>query len=299
MGADGAADASDDRRRHPFDARDRGWLVGKSCTCVARRPLRLSHRRQHRPTPRPSLTATTRWRPRPVSSARDRPGHLVRFGLARPARRRRSHLRIARRHVHSRRHTRFCDRQTGPPGGHRRGFRRADAGQHLQRHPQLGLRRRRLVRGARDLRRSRRPRAVRQCLPPAGARRDHRRGVQPSRPVGQLPSQLRPVSHRRCHLVGTVGEPGRSRLRRGPRVHPGFGAALARGVPCRWTAPRRRACPGRPHRAAPPRGNADAYRRFVTPGRQAAVLDRGERLERSQTHHLPHRRRIRPRRPVE
>ena len=55
-------------------------------------------------------------------------------------------LRAARRHLHARGHPRRRDRAARPPRRPRRRPRRADAGQRLQRHPQLGLRRRRLVR---------------------------------------------------------------------------------------------------------------------------------------------------------
>ena len=51
----------------------------------------------------------------------------------------------------------------------RRRLRRAPAGQRVQRHPQLGVRRRPLVRRPGDLRRSRRLPAVRRRLPPARA----------------------------------------------------------------------------------------------------------------------------------
>ena len=58
-------------------------------------------------------------------------------------------------------------RPARPPGPAGRGLRRADAGQRLQRPPQLGLRRGALVRGARGVRRTGRLPAVRRRVPPA------------------------------------------------------------------------------------------------------------------------------------
>ena len=71
---------------------------------------------------------------------------------------------------------------------HRRRPRRADAGQRLQRHPQLGLRRRPLVGRARAVRRPGGLPALRRRLPRRRPRRHPGRRLQPPRPVGQLPA---------------------------------------------------------------------------------------------------------------
>ena len=74
-------------------------------------------------------------------------------------------LRAPRRHVHAAGRPRRRDRPARPPPRPRRRLRRADAGQRVQRHPQLGLRRRRLVRGARAVRRPGRLPPPRRRLP--------------------------------------------------------------------------------------------------------------------------------------
>ena len=146
-----------------------------------RHRLRVPARRQRRAGARPGLALAARRRARP--EPRLRPAGLPvarrRLGRARPHRRRR--LRAARRHVHRGRHLRLGDRTPGPPrraGDHAR---RAAAGQRGQRHLELGLRRRGLVRGPRALRRPGRPEALRRRRARQGSRGRARRRLQPPR----------------------------------------------------------------------------------------------------------------------
>ena len=125
--------------------------------------------------------------------------------LDRPAARRRRDLRTAHRHLHPGGHARRGDRRARPPGRPRRRLRGAVAGQRLQRHPQLGLRRRAVVRRARDLRRPGRLPAVRRRLPRPRPRRHPGRRLQPPRPQRQLPAAVRPVPARRA--TPTPGAP--------------------------------------------------------------------------------------------
>ena len=75
------------------------------------------------------------------------------------------HLRAAHRHLHPRGHPRFRDRAARSPRRPRHRVRRAAAGERLQRHAQLGLRRRALVRRARGVRRTGGVPALRRRLP--------------------------------------------------------------------------------------------------------------------------------------
>ena len=95
-----------------------------------------------------------------------------------------------------------------PPGRAGRRPRRGAAGQRRRRPPQLGLRRRRLVRRHRELRRPGRVQAVRRRLPPARHGRGARRRLQPPRPVRRLPRPLRPLLRGQQHL-GSHGQPRR------------------------------------------------------------------------------------------
>ena len=103
-------------------------------------------------------------------------------GPAGPRRRRR--LRAARRHLHPRGHLRRGDRAARPPGRARRRLRRTAAGQRVQRHAQLGLRRRRS--GTPCTSPTAGPTAISASSTPATARprRDPGRRLQPPRPVG-------------------------------------------------------------------------------------------------------------------
>ena len=89
--------------------------------------------------------------------------------------------------------------------------RRGAAGQCRQRDLELGLRRRRLVRGARSVRRPGRLQAVRRRLPRPRARRGARRRLQPPRSVRELSAEVRPVPEDRPQHVGRPGQPRKSR----------------------------------------------------------------------------------------
>ena len=89
---------------------------------------------------------------------------------------------------------------------------RADAGQLLRRHPQLGLRRRRLVHGRRDVRRPGGVPALRRRLPPGGPRRRPGRRPQPPRSVRQLPAAVRALPQDRPQHLGRPGQPRRRGL---------------------------------------------------------------------------------------
>ena len=155
-------------------------------------------------------------------------------------------LRAARRHLHPRRHPRRRDREARPPALDRRRPRRADAGQRLQRHPQLGVRRGRLVRGHRGVRRPAGVPALRRRLPRRRARRRRR--------TSSTTTSARPGTTCRCSgptsrtgrntwgdLVNLDGE-GSAEVRRFilDNVHD-----VVRGLPRRRAAARRRARAGR------------------------------------------------------
>ena len=163
----------------------------------------------------------------------------------------RGDLRAAHRHVHAGGHLRLGDREAGPPGRSRRRLRRGDAGQRVLRHARLGLRRRAVVRRARTLRRTRRPGPSRRRLPSPWPGRADRRGVQPSRPVGQLPAPVRAVPVVGEQPVGRRHQHRRRRLRRGAPLHHRLRAALDARLPRRRAAPGRRARAGRHHRDPP------------------------------------------------
>ena len=115
---------------------------------------------------RPALAAAAGRRARALAHASTPAAYaLDRRRLDRPPARRRRALRAAHRHVHARGHPRRGDRAARPPRRARRRPRRAAAGQRLQRHAQLGLRRRALVGRARGVRRPGGVPALRRRLP--------------------------------------------------------------------------------------------------------------------------------------
>ena len=130
----------------------------------------------------------------------------------RPAARRLGGLRAARRHVHPRGHVRRRARQARPPALDRRGLRRADAGQRVQRHPQLGVRRRPVVGGPRAVRRPGGLPALRRRLPRRRDRRDPGRRLQPPRTVRELPAGVRALPQVRPQHLGRPGQPRRRGL---------------------------------------------------------------------------------------
>ena len=113
------------------------------------------------------------------------------------------------------RHVRLRDRAARPPRRPRHHPRRGAADQRSQRHVELGLRRRRLVRGARAARRPGRLQAVRRRRARARPGRRARRRLQPPRPVRELPAPLRPVPEDRTQHLGRSGQ---RRGTRGPRA---------------------------------------------------------------------------------
>ena len=118
----------------------------------------------------------------------------------------------------------------------------------VPRHARLGLRRRRS--GPCTSRTAARTASSGSSTPPrARPRRGPGRGLQPPRPVRQLPARVRPVLHRQPpHPVGRGGQPRRRRLRRGARAT----SSATRWPGCATTA--RRAAAGRRARAGRRRG---------------------------------------------
>ncbi len=183
---------------------------------------RPSRSRTARPTTGTCSTTTpTRARPPLAPPARrraralpPRPGGVRLEGrrLDRSPARRLRPLRAPRRDVHARRHPRLRDRAARPPPRHRGRPRRGDAGQRLQRHPQLGLRRRRVVRGARAVRRPGRVPPVRRRLSCRGPRRRPGRRAQPPRPSGNYLPLLRSLPQGRPQHLGRPGQPRRRRV---------------------------------------------------------------------------------------
>ena len=213
LGAPAREGAAPGRRRRARHApRRRGRLVAGRGRGRPGRRLRLPARRQRDAPAGPAVAPAARGRARAVPPVRPGRPRVGRPRLDRPAARRRRRLRAAHRHVHARGHAGRRDRPARPPGPPRRRLRRAAAGQRVQRHPQLGLRRRPLVRGAGDLRRAGRLPAVRRRLPPAGPRRDPGRRLQPPRAVGELPARVLPDLRRgrRQHL-GQLDQPDAAR----------------------------------------------------------------------------------------
>ena len=172
------------------------------------------------PVPDPRSRRQPDGRARAVPHVRPDGVRLDRPGLDRPPARRLGDLRAARRHVHPRGHARRGAGEAGPPARDRRRLRRAAAGQRGQRHAQLGLRRRAVVRRPRAVRRPRGVPALRRRLPRGRARRDPGRRLQPPRPVGQLPADVRAVPQVRRQHLGRPGQPRRRGQRRGAPLHP-------------------------------------------------------------------------------
>ena len=124
---------------------------------------------------------------------------------------------------------------------------RGAARQRRRRRPQLGLRRRRLVRRHRELRWPGRVQAFRRRLPRSRSRGRPRRRLQPHGPVGRLPRPVRPLL-RGQHRLGPHRQPRRRPLRTGAPLRHRQRADVAARLPPRRAPPRRRARPARPPR---------------------------------------------------
>ena len=311
VGATGLEGAVGGRRRRPPDGRAGRRLVdgrpgrtggpdgsGAAAVDDGRDRLRLPAGRRPtvvRPDPR------SRRQPDGVDGADPhlRPGGLSWGDAAWTGRRlgRQPDLRDARRHLHPGGHPRRRRRQARPPGVDRRRHGGGVAGQRLQRRPQLGLRRRPVVRRAGELRRAAGLPAVRRRLPPARHRRHPGRRLQPPRRRRQPPPEFRavPERHRQQQHLGRHDQPGRRRFRRGPAVHPGQRADVAAGLPRRRPAARCRARAGRQP------GQRTCWRRspievdaLAPHVRPAADADRRVRPQRPEVDHPAGGRRLRP-----
>ena len=135
-------------------------------------------------------------------------------------------------------------------------------------------------------------------LPRPRPRRADRRGVQPPRPVGQLPAAVRPVPVVGQQPVGRVDQHRRRRRRRGAALHHRLRAALDARLPRRRTAPGRRARAGRHHGDPHPRGAVDRNRCAGSRTGPSAVADRRERPQRPAADHAARPRRLRDDRAV-
>ena len=209
--------------------------------------LRLPARRGAHAPPRPALTAPARGRARALPHLRPVRPPVAGRGLEGPTAGRRGGLRDAHRDVHPRGHLRRRRGAAGPPGRARGRLPRDPPGQRLQRHPQLGLRRRALVHRARGLRRPGGLPALRRRLPPARSRRGPGRRLQPPRSQRQLPARVRAVLQRRGeHDLGHRHQLRRPRLRHRPALRGGQRADVVAGHARRRPPAGRRARPGRP-----------------------------------------------------
>ena len=193
---------------------DDGWWLPAGSGTGRRGRLRLPARRRRGGAPRPAVQAPARRCPRALPHGRHRGVRLDRRRVDRASARRSGRLRAARRDLHPRGHPRRRARTARPPHGDRRRPRRADAGERLQRHPQLGLRRGRLVRRRRDVRRAGGVPALRRRLPRRRARRGPGRGLQPPRPVRELPAALRALPQGGRQHLGRPGQPRRRAVAR-------------------------------------------------------------------------------------
>ncbi len=213
------------------------------------------------------------------------------------AARRRGRLRAPHRHLHSRGDIGCRRPPPRAPGRPRYRLRRAAAGQRLQRRPQLGLRRRALVRRARAVRRPGRVSALRRRLSCGGARRDPGRRLQPPRPERKLPARVRAVPpRRRIEHLGLLGGPRRVR---GATLHRRERADVAARLPRRRAAARRRPCAEGQRAGAHPAGAGGIRRCAQRAPRPAAHPHRGVGSQRRPAHLGARGRRLRAHRAVE
>ena len=246
----------------------------------ARRSLPHPARRRG-PAGRPGVRLAARRRVRRIGGRRRGPVGVDRRELVAGRPRGRRALRAARRDVHTGGHARRRRRGARSPRRPRRHPRGADAAQPVRRRPQLGLRRRLLVRRAGHVRRSGGAGPLRRRRPRRRARGGPGRRLQPRRPARQRHARVRAVLHR--HGAQPVGR-GRQRRwtgqRRGSTHDPRERGALDRGLPRRRPARRRHPRHPRPDGATAPR----------------AADHRGPcRRRRGRTAGPPHRRELRQR----
>ena len=141
-------------------------------------------------------------------------------------------------------------------------------------------------------------RLVDACHAPR-ARRADRRGVQPPRPVGQLPAAVRPVPVLGEQPVGRGRQPRRRRRRRGARATSSTarcaGCATSTPTVCGWTPCTRWSTPPRStsSRSWPPKPTA-----LSDGSGPPAVADRRERPQRPAADHPARSRRLRADRAV-
>ena len=270
----GARRLVDAGRAHPGRHRGRGRL-------------RLPRRRRRDARPRPAVAAPARRRARAVPHVRPRrrtPGPTT----PGPAGQLAGSV-IYELHVGTFTPEGTLDAALGearPPARDRRRLRRADAGQRVQRHPQLGLRRRAVVRRPRAVRRPRGVPALRRRLPRGRARRDPGRRLQPPRPVGQLPADVRALPQVRAPTPGATWST--STARAAPRCAATSSTTCGCGCEDFHVDGLRldavHALVGR-LRAAPARGDGDRGRRAVGPPAPAADADRRVRPQRPAAGH--------------
>ncbi|CAA9333690.1 MAG: GH13_10 / GH13 / GH13_36 / GH13_9 / GH13_11, partial [uncultured Friedmanniella sp.] len=287
----------------PDGARRGGLVAAGGPAAPGRRGgvrLRLPARRLRHRRRRPPLAAAARGRARLVAHLRRHRVRLDRRQVDRPPARGRGHLRDARRDLHPRGHPRRGRREAGPPPRPGRGLRRGDAGQRLQRHPQLGLRRRPLVHRARGLRWPGGLPALRRRLPRARAGRHPGRGLQPHGPEWELPARVRPLPQRRRRQhLGRVAQPRRPRVRRGPPLHHRQRLDVAARLPRRRPPAGRGARPGRHPGHARARGDGRRGGGAQRLRRSPAAADRRVRPQRPAADHRARGRRLRADGPVE
>ncbi len=238
-------------------AADRGWWYA-----------RRGHRPRHRRTRTPSTARTrcpTRARGGSPTGSTPRRGCGIRrsspatgASLDRAGAAGRGDLRDARRDVHARA-ARFDAAVERLDHLVELGITHVEVlpGQRLRRHAGLGLRRRAVVRGHRELRRPRRVPALRRGLPRARARRRPRRRLQPSRAVGGLPRPLRAVLPRAPTSWGpslNLDGPGSDTVR---ALHPRERRDVVHRLRGGRAAPRRGARAARRPGDPPARGDGD------------------------------------------
>ena len=272
---------------------------------AGRRRLRLPPRRRHHPAARPALAPPARRRPRAVADLRRRRPRLDRraAGPAAPL----PGAVIYELHLGTFTPEGTLDAALGKLDHLRRPRRRprrAAAGQRVQRHPQLGLRRRALVRRPRALRRAGGVPALRRraATPPASAS-SRTSSTTTSGPSGNYLPLFGPyLSTEGAQHLGRLASTSTARARRRCAATSSTTCAMwLRGLPRRRAAARRRArAVDGPTERPPARGDGGRGRGASPPhlGRPADA-DRRVGPQRPAAGHPARGRRLRPRRPVE